>query len=210
MGFEESALTRLQRYREEANLSLEVRRGIEEATRRFSERLYVGLEYAAALGRRAGFGLEAERAKDVLVLRVEAAKLPGAEARLTLGLVRGVAAETDEDLMHEALSRFHLDPSGYSGRILGWSEETGEEPCQTFAVYGDGVWKTKGLFVAKARGRVDDPDDVLNGFCLRVLGRLVDLAALTGGAGRRWTQGPYTLPDLLSGKEHPTKIRWPR
>ena len=210
MGFEESALTRLRRYREEADLSLEVRRGIEEATRRFSERLFVGLEYAAALGRRAGFGLEAERAKDVLVLRVEAAKLPGAEARLTLGLVRGVAAETDEDLMHEALSRFHLDPSGYSGRILGWSEEAGEEPCQTFAVYGDGVWKTKGLFVAKARGRVDDPDDVLNGFCLRVLGRLVDLAALTGGVGRRWTQGPYTLPDLLSGKEHPTKIRWPR
>ena len=210
MGFEESALTRLRRYREEADLSLEVRRGIEEATRRFSERLFVSLEYAAALGRRAGFGLEAERAKDVLVLRVEAAKLPGAEARLTLGLVRGVAAETDEDLMHEALSRFHLDPSGYSGRILGWSEEAGEDPCQTFAVYGDGVWKAKGLFVAKARGRVDDPDDVLNGFCLRVLGRLVDLAALTGGAGRRWTQGPYTLPDLLSGKEHPTKIRWPR
>jgi hypothetical protein len=210
MSFEESALTRLRRYREEADLSLEVRRGIEEATRRFSERLFVGLEYAVALGRRAGLGLEAERAKDVLVLRVEAAKLPGAEERLILGLVRGVAAETDEDLMHEALSRFHLDPSGYSGRILGWSEEAGEEPCQTFAVYGDGVWKTKGLFVAKARGRVDDPDDVLNGFCLRVLGRLVDLAALTGGAGRRWTQGPYTLPDLLSGKEHPTKIRWPR
>ena len=210
MGFEESALTRLRRYREEADLSLEVRRGIEEATRRFSERLFVGLEYAAALGRRAGFGLEAERAKDVLVLRVEAGKLPGAEARLTLGLVRGVAAETDEDLMHEALSRFHLDPSGYSGRILGWSEETGEEPCQTFAVYGDGVWKTKGLFVAKARGRVDDPDDVLNGFCLRVLGRLVDLAALTGGAARWWTQGPYTLADLLSGKEPPTQIRWSR
>ena len=210
MSFEESALNRLRRYREEADLSLEVRRGIEVATRRFSERLFVGLEYAVALGRRAGLGLEAERAKDVLVLRVEAAKLPGAEERLILGLVRGVAAETDEDLMHEALSRFHLDPSGYSGRILGWSEEAGEEPCQTFAVYGDGVWKTKGLFVAKARGRVDDPDDVLNGFCLRVLGRLVDLAALTGGAGRRWTQGPYTLPDLLSGKEHPTKIRWPR
>ena len=70
MSFEESALTRLRRYREEADLSLEVRRGIEEATRRFSERLFVGLEYAAALGRRAGFGLEAERAKDVLVLRV--------------------------------------------------------------------------------------------------------------------------------------------
>jgi hypothetical protein len=143
MGFEESALTRLRHYREETDLSLEVRRGIEEATRRFSKRLFVGLEYAAALGRRAGFGLEAERVKDVLVLRVEVAKLPGAEARLTLGLVRGVAAETDEDLMHEALSRFHLDPSGYSGRILGWSEEAGDEPCQTFAVYGDGVWKTK-------------------------------------------------------------------
>jgi hypothetical protein len=112
--------------------------------------------------------------------------------------------------MHEDLSRYSLDPSGYSGRILGWSEEAGEEPCQTFAVYGDGVWKTKGLLVAKAHGRVDDADEILNGFCLRIVGRLVDLAALTGGAGRRWAPEPYALPDHLSGKEHPTEVRWPR
>jgi hypothetical protein len=211
VGFEDSALARLRRYREEAGHSLEVRRGIEDTTRRFSGRLFGGLEYVTALGRQAGIRMEVERGKDVLVLRVEAAKLPGAEAHLTLGLVTGVvAAETDEDLMHEDLSRYSLDPSGYSGRILGWSEEAGEEPCQTFAVYGDGVWKTKGLFVAKARGRVDDADEILNGFCLRIVGRLVDLAALTGGAGRRWAPEPYALPDLLSGKEHATEVRWPR
>jgi hypothetical protein len=208
LGFEESALARLRRYREEADLSLEVRRGIEETARRFSERLFAGLEHVATLGRRAGFGTETEREGGVLVLRVEAA--PGSEARLTFGLVGGAAAETDEDLMHEDLSRFHLDPSGYSGRILGWSEMAGEEPCQTFAVYGDGMWKTKGLFVAKARGRVDDPDEAINGFCLRIVGRLVDPAALTGGGGRKWAEARYTLPDLLSGKEHPTETRWPR
>ncbi len=186
---------------------MEVRRGIGETARRFSGRLFAGLEYAATLGRQSGFGVEVERAKDVLVLRARAA--PGVETRLTFGLIGGTAAETDEDLMHEDLSRYSLDPSGYSGRILGWSEDAGEEPCQTFAVYGDGVWKTKGLFVTKARGRVDDPDDVLNGFCLRILGRLVDLAALTGGTGRKWAEARYTLPDLLSGKEHPTQTRWP-
>jgi hypothetical protein len=211
MGFEDSALARLRRYREEAGRSLEVRRGIEETTRRFSGRLFEGLEYVAALGRQAGIKMEVEREEDVLVLRAKAAELPGASARLTLGLVTGVvAAETDEDLMHEDLSRYSLDPSGYSGRILGWSGEVGEEPCQTFAVYGDGVWKSKGLFVAKARGRVDDSDEILNGFCLRIAGRLVDLAALTGGAGRRWALEPYALSNLLSGKEHPTEVRWPR
>jgi hypothetical protein len=211
VGFEDSALARLRRYREEAGRSLEVRRGVEETTRRFSGRLFEGLEYVAALGRQAGIKMEVEREEDVLLLRTKAAELPGASARLTLGLVTGVvAAETDEDLMHEDLSRYSLDPSGYSGRILGWSEEVGEEPCQTFAVYGDGVWKSKGLFVAKARGRVDDSDEILNGFCLRIAGRLVDLAALTGGAGRRWVLEPYALPDLLSGKKHPTEIRWPR
>ena len=208
MGFEESALKRLRRYRVEADVSLEVRREIGETTRRFCERLFGGLEYAAALGRRSGFGMEVERAREVLVLRVETA--PGTGARLTLGLVGGAAAETDEDVMHEELSRYNLDPSGYSGRILGWSEEAGEEPCQIFAVYRDGVWKTKGLFVARARGRVDDPDEVLNGFCLRMVGRLVDLGALTGGAGKRWGRQLYTLPDLLSGKEHPMEMRWPR
>jgi hypothetical protein len=211
VGFEDSALARLRRYREEAGRSLGVRRGIEETTRRFSGRLFGGLEYVAALGRQAGVRTEVDRGADVLVLRVEAAKLPGTEARLTLGLVTGVvAAETDEDLMHEDLSRYSLDPSGYSGRILGWSEAAGEEPCQTFAVYGNGSWKTKGLFVTKARGRVDDAEEILNGFCLRIVGRLVDLAALTGGAGRRWAPEPYALPDLLSGKEHPTEVRWPR
>ena len=209
MGFEESALTRLRRYREEADRTLAIRGKIEETTGRFSERLFAGLELTAALARRAGFGVEAERAKNVLVLRAEAA--PGAgEARAAFGLLSGTAAETDEDLMHEELSRHTLDPAGYSGRILGWSEAAGEEPCQVFAVYGDGVWKTRGLFVAMARGRVDDPDDVLNGFCLRILGRLIDLAATTGGVGRRWADGPYALPDLLSGRAHPTELRWPR
>ncbi len=208
MGFEESALARLRHYREEADHSLEVRREIEETTQRFSGRLFAGLEYAAALGHEVGFGMEVEREGEVLVLRVEAA--PGAEARLTLGLLKGAAAETDEDLMHEDLSRYSLDPSGYSGRVLGWSEDAGAQACQTFAVYRDGVWKTKGLFVAKARGRVNDPDEVLNGFCLRILGRLVDLVALTGGAGRKWAKAPFTLLDLLSGKEHPTETRWPR
>jgi hypothetical protein len=191
LGFEESAITRLRRYREEADRTLAARREIEETTARFSGRLFAGLEYTAAVARKAGFGVEAERAKDVLVLRAEAAPGAGA-ARATFGRLSGTAAETDEDLMHEELSRYTLDPAGYSGRVLGWSEAAGEEPCQVFAVYGDGVWKTKGLFVAKARGRVDDPDEVLNGFCLRILGRLVDLAATTGGVGRRWADGPYT------------------
>lgn len=210
MGFEESALTRLGRYREEADRSLEVRRGIHETTRRFSERLFGGMELVADLARRVGLGAETQRDGGLLVLRVEAAPVGAAEARTTFGLLPGTAAETDEDLMHEELTRHTLDPSGYSGRILGWSDEAGEDACQIFAVYGDGVWKTKGIFVAKSRGRVDDPDDVLNGFCLRILGRLVDTAALTGGAGRRWTNGPYALPDLLSGRDHPTELRWSR
>lgn len=210
MGFEESALARLARYREEADRSIRVRRGIQEKTRFFSDRLFGGLEYAAALARRAGLGAETRRDGGLLVLRVEVEPGRNAGARATFGLLGGTAAETDEDLMHEDLSRYDLDPSGSSGRILGWSEEAGEDPCQVFAVYGDGVWKTKGLFVAKSRGRVDDPDDVLNGFCLRILGRLVDTAALTGGAGRRWAHEPYTLPDLLSGREHPTELRWSR
>ena len=208
MGFEESALERLRHYRGEADRSLKVRRKVEATARRFSERLFAGLEYAVVLGQQASFEMEVERAKDVLVLKVEVA--PGAEVRFTLGLISGAAAETDEELMHEDLSHYSLDPSGYSGRILGWSEAVGEEPCQTFAVYRDGVWKTKGLFVAKARGQVNDPDEILNGFCLRILGRLVDLAALTGGMGRRWTEDQYTLREFLSRKEHPTETRWPR
>jgi hypothetical protein len=207
MGFEEGALVRLRRYRGEADLSLELVRAAEEAARRFSERLFGGLERAAALGREAGFEAETARGGGgYLTLRVSAGR--GARAEATFGLLDGAAAETNEDLMHEELSRYVLDPSGYSGRILGFSQSTGEKPCQIFAVYRDGVWRTRGLFVEKARGKIDDPDEVINGFCLRILGRLIDLAVPTEGSGRRWTGGPYSLADLLEGKPFPTQTRW--
>lgn len=208
MSFEENTLARLRRYRGEADRSLGLVREAERVARRFSGRLFGSLEYIAALGREAGFEVETARENETFRLRISAG--PGAGAAATFGRLEGAAAETDEDLMHENLSHYNLDPSGYSGRILGWSEQTGEDLCQIFAVYRDGAWRTRGLFVAKARGRVDDPDEVLNGFCLRIVGRLVDLAALTGEVGKRWSDEPYTLPDLLSGKEHPTEIRWPR
>ncbi len=209
MGFRENAISRFRQYREEADRSLTLMRETEEVARAFSERLFDGLEYAAELGREAGFDIEAESERGIFTMRVEAT--PGAEAEVAFGLVRGVAAETDEDLMHEDLSRYSLDPSGYSGRILGWSEEVGEEACQTFAVYRDGLWKTKGVFVARARGRTDDADDILNGFCLRITGRLIDLATLTGGVGKRWAEGSYTLLDHRQrSKRYPTELRLPR
>lgn len=209
MGFEESVRARLRRHRGEADRSLETVRGIQDTARRFSGRLFSGLEYAAVLGREAGFEVEASSTGGLLYLRAAAG--PDHEADVSFGLVGGAAAETDEDLMHEELSRYSLDPSGYSGRILGWSGATGTDPCQTFAVYGDGVWNTKGLFVARARGKVDDPDEVLNGFCLRILGRLIDVAALTGGAGRRWDDtAEYGLARYVNGEEGPTETRWPR
>jgi hypothetical protein len=207
LGFEESALARLRRYREEADSSLGEIQEAEATTRRFFGRLSAGLEYTAVLGRQAGFEIETTYAGGALDLRATAG--PGHEAGVSFGFVAAAAAETDEDLMHEQLSRYSLEPSGYSGRILGWSAEGGDAPCQIFAVYSDGVWKTKGLFVKKARGKVDDPDDVLNGFCLRILGRLIDVASLSGGAGRRWSDGPYALRDLLEGRRAPTALRWP-
>jgi len=124
MGFEESALVRLRRYREEADRSLGHMREAEEAARRFSERLFGGLEYVAVLGREAGFEIEAARGRGTLSLRVSAR--PGAEAGAMFGLLGGAAAVTDEDLSHEELSRYNLDPAGYSGRILGFSEVVGE------------------------------------------------------------------------------------
>jgi hypothetical protein len=208
MGFEESVLARLHRYREETDRSLGEVREAEAMARRFAERLFAGLEYTAVLGRQAGFEIETIYAGGALDLRAVAG--PYYEAGVSFGVVPGAAAETDEDLMHEELSRYNLAPSGYSGRILGWSEEAGDAPCQTFAVYRDGVWKTSGLFVAKARGRVEDPEDIINGFCLRIVGRLIDLASLTGGAGRCWTDEPYSLKDLLEGQQAPTVLRWPR
>jgi len=208
LGFEESALVRLRRYREQADASLGEVREAQDMARRLFGRLSAGLEYTAVLGRQAGFEIESAYAGGALDLRTVAG--PGCEANVSFGVVPGAAAETDEDLMHEELSRYSLKPSGYSGRIFGWTAEAGDAPCQVFAVYRDGVWKTKGLFVSRARGRVDDPDDVLNGFCLRILGRLIDLASLTGGAGRRWTDEPYSLRDLLEGRRAPTALRWPR
>jgi len=183
-------------------------REAENMARRFFGRLSAGLEYTAVLGRQAGFEIDTTYAGGALDLRAVAG--PGAEAGVSFGVAPGAAAETDEDLMHEELSRYSLKPSGYSGRVLGWSAEAGDAPCQTFAVYRDGVWKTRGLFVSKARGRVDDPDDVLNGFCLRILGRLIDVASLSGGAGRRWTDESYSIRGLLEGRRAPTALRWPR
>jgi hypothetical protein len=208
VGFEQSALLRLRRYREEASHSLGLMREAEEAARSFSRRLFDGLEHVAKLGREAGFAVEAAREGEVFVVRIAAG--PGAAAGVVFGTLAGAASETDEDLMHEELSRYTLDPSGYSGRIVGISEAAAEEPCQLFAVYRDGAWRTKGLLVEKARGRVDDPDEVLNGFCLRMLGRIMDLAVPTHGAGRRWAEGPYALGDLLAKKRFPTETRWLR
>jgi hypothetical protein len=45
----------------------------------------------------------------------------------------------------------------------------------------------------------------LCGFCLWILGRLIDLAAPTGSAGRRWANGPYALADLLEERRFPIK-----
>ena len=206
MGFEEGALARLRRYRGEVDLTLGLAREAEGAARRFSERLFGGLERAAALGNEAGFEAETARDRGGFTLRVSAGPVAPAEA--TFGLLEGAAAETDEALMHEELSRYVLDPSGYSGRILGFSPSAGEKPCQVFAVYRDGVWKTRGLFVERARGKIDDPDEVIFGFSVRILGRLIDLAAPTGGSGRRWGGGPYSLADLLEGRPFPTETRW--
>ena len=208
MGFEKSALLRLGRYREQASHSLSLMQEAQDAASLFSLRLFGGLEQVARLAREAGLAVDTGYEGEVFNLRVTVD--PGWEAGLALGPLEGAAAETDEDLMHEELSRYTLDPSGYSGRIVGFSETTGEEPCQVFAVYRDGAWRTKGLLVEKARGRVNDPDDVLNGFCLRMLGRLVDLAAPTQGAGRRWAKSPYALQDLLGGRRFPTETRWIR
>jgi hypothetical protein len=147
VGFEENALLRLERYREEATLSLVLMREAEESVRSFSRRLFGGLEHVAELGREAGFAVETAHEGEVFVVRSAAGS--GAEAGVVFGLLEGAASQTDEDLMHEELSRYTLDPSGYSGRIVGFSEAAGEEPCQVFAVYRDGagpgdrtLWKT--------------------------------------------------------------------
>ncbi|MEW6635779.1 MAG: hypothetical protein AB1425_03090 [Actinomycetota bacterium] len=208
MGFEEVALERLRRYRRAADRALALSSEAEEAARRFSERLFRGLERVAGLAERAGFDARAAREGDLFAVRLGAGPEDG--ALVTFGVSGGAAAETDEDLMHEELSRFVLDPSGYSGRIVAWSESIGEGPCQVVAVYRDGVWKTKGVLVERARGRIDDPDEVVDGFCLRILGRIADLAAPTEWAGRRWAAERYPLPEFSRTGRLPTETRWLR
>lgn len=208
MSFESGALERLNRYREKADRTVSLSQEAEEQARRFSEKLFDGLQRVSGLGQQAGFAIEAERGEGLLTVWLAAG--PGSAAEVCFGHVPGAAAEKDEDLMHEELSGYVLDPSGYSGRVLGWSANVGAEPCQVFAVYRDGLWKAKGVFVEKARGKVDDPQEVMGGFCLRILGRLVDLAAPTEWAGRRWSSGPYTREDLLKGTLPPTETRWLR
>lgn len=208
MAFEDAALDRLQRYKEGADRTLALRRESEDAAGRFVGRLFGGLARVCALARRAGF--EAETAVEGGAISLRVAVGEGDEARALFGVVDGAAAEVDEDLMHEELSSYTLDPSGYSGRVLCWCGELGPGPCQTFAVYRDGVWKTKGALVEKARGTLDDPDEVLDGFCLRLFGRLVDVAAPTEHAGRRWSDVPFTAEGFLSGEQPPFGTRWRR
>ena len=69
MSFDEGALARLGRYRAEADLSLELVRETEEAARRFSERLFGGLEYTAVRGREAGFEAETTSERGTFTLR---------------------------------------------------------------------------------------------------------------------------------------------
>jgi hypothetical protein len=78
LGFEESALALLRRYREEADVSLELLRETEAAARHFSSRLSAGLEYTAVLGRQAGFEIETAYAGGALDLRAVAG--PSCEA----------------------------------------------------------------------------------------------------------------------------------
>jgi hypothetical protein len=128
VGFEESALARLRRYREEADRSLGQMHEAEAKARRFAGRLFAGLEHTSVLGRQAGFEIETTYAGGALDLRATAG--PGSEAGVSFGVVPGAAAETVEDLMHEELSRYSLKPSGYSGRILGWSGRPQRHPAR--------------------------------------------------------------------------------
>src|SRR5919112_4624650 len=68
LGFEESALARLRRYREEADLSLELIREAEAAARPFSSRLFAGVENTAGLGGRGGFEIKTPHRRAALAL----------------------------------------------------------------------------------------------------------------------------------------------
>ena len=218
-SFEEITRQRLRRYRNETQEVLDLVAATEAATREFADRLFGGLEYVCRLARESGFdGLVAERGAErgtdspADTLKITVAVRAGMQTTATFGLVPGAAAETDEALIHEELSRWRGEPSGYSGRVLGWSDaaDGGNRPCQVFAVYRDGLWKTDGKFVARSRGRLEDPENVLNGFCLRIVGRAIDLAASTQGSSRNWESQEYSLGAYLAGEPPPTGLRWPR
>jgi hypothetical protein len=109
-----------------------------------------------------------------------------------------VAAEADEDLMHEELSRYRLDPPGYLGRVFGWSRAVGGHR-RIFAVYRNGVWKTKELSWRGLGAGWGTPTTCSTGFYLRILGWHLDLAPTTGGVAR-----------YLSGEAAPRQLRLPR
>ena len=164
----------------------------------------VGAHGAARAGGR-GLEMEVERTRDVLILRVEVA--PNAVARLTLGLLS--TAETDEDLIHEDLSRYNLDPSGYPGRIPAWSrrqDRSFARPSESMPTAGGR--RSPPSLQRPAEGRRPGPRSQRFVFA--------DSRAARGpggayrGVGRWWSGESYTLPDLLSRKEHPTELRWPR
>lgn len=205
MSFDEGVAARFARYRGQADKTLEDIRLAEEAAWKFSERLFDGLEYCTRYASEAGFGASAERGETDIRLRLSAGE--NARSEVVFARLPGAAHETDEYLMHEELSRHTLPTPGYSGRVLGWVE-AGEKPVQTFAVYRDGTWRTKGMLVEKSRGRIDDPEEVMRGFCLRILGRMVDLCAPTDGAGRIWTTDEYALSEYERGTDLKTGTRW--
>lgn len=206
MGFEEGAVSRFKRYRRDADQTLEDIKLAEEAAKKLSGRLFDGLEHCVRYAREAGFEVEVGRGDTEIRIKLSAAE--GATSEVVFAFLEGAASEADEYLMHEELSRHTLPSAGYSGRILGWVSPGGEGPCQVFAVYRDGTWRTKGMLVEKSRGKLDDPEEVLRGFCLRILGRMVDLCVPTDGVGRLWRTEKYTLLEYEREEMPRTETRW--
>ena len=121
-----------------------------------------------------------------------------------------MAAEADEDLMHEESSRYRLDPPGYLGRVFGWSRAVGGHR-RIFAVYRNGVWKTKELSWRGLGAGWGTPTTCSAGFYLRILGWHLDLAPTTGGVGRQWGAAEwYGVARCLSGEAAPRQLRLPR
>ncbi|WP_119065481.1 hypothetical protein [Rubrobacter indicoceani] len=205
MDFDAGAVARFRRYRKHADATLGDMRLAEEAARAFCERFFEELEYCTRYANEAGFEASTDRSERRMRLKLSAAE--GAGAEVVFARLEGAAHETEEFLLHETLSRHTLPSEGYSGRVLGWAPPE-EEPCQTFSVYRDGSWRTTGLLVERSRGKTGDPKEVLRGFCLRILGRVVDLCAPTDGVGRVWRTEKYRLSEYGRGAEPPVETRW--